>query len=110
MYRIMRTTVYKYFTSLFVCVFLSISTIKMNFFFYIFLKIINTHIISGVKISKYSFPRIVDPKCESEFIDTSLGMVEMLLTVNSIWFAVNNKLCPQRILITVLVVYALSRC
>ena len=32
---------------------------------------INTHIISGVKISIFSNLRIVDHKCENEFIDTS---------------------------------------
>ena len=39
---------------------------------------INIHIISGVKISKFSNTQIVDSKCENEFIDTSeislLGM------------------------------------
>ena len=32
---------------------------------------INTHIISGVKISNFSITRIIDSKCENEFIDTS---------------------------------------
>ena len=32
---------------------------------------INIHIISGVKISKFSNTQIVDSKCENEFIDTS---------------------------------------
>ena len=32
---------------------------------------INTHIILGVKISKFSNTRMVDSKCENEFIDTS---------------------------------------
>ena len=31
----------------------------------------NIHIISGVKISKFSNTRIIDPKYENEFIHTS---------------------------------------
>ena len=32
---------------------------------------INIHILSGVKISKFGNTRIVDSKCENEFIVTS---------------------------------------
>ena len=45
----------------------------MNLFVYLLVEnhIINIHIISGVKISKFSITRIVDSKCENQFIDTS---------------------------------------
>ena len=70
----MRTTVYRYFTSLFVCLFFSIKPSK-SMFVYLLIKnhMINPSVISGVIIIilKYRISRIVDLKVENEFIDTS---------------------------------------
>ena len=56
----------------FVCFFLSIllpnESIVYLFFLY---HMIYAHIFPGVKSLNSVFPRIVDPKCENEFIDTS---------------------------------------
>ena len=68
-----RSTVCKYFSNFFiVCLFLSILLPNESIVYLCFLyHMIYAHIFSGVKSLNSVFPRIVDPKCENEFIDTS---------------------------------------
>ena len=67
------TTVYRYFTSLFVCLCICLLSIKLPeckcyFTYFINYHMINPRVILGVimMILKYSISRIVDPKVEND--------------------------------------------